>query len=107
MGGDGGWTAKDRLLALAFTTYEDGLCSCGYAAHICRHPENDGYFDVDATVCYASAAIEIYRSSDGYKPDPGEQLGAVYTRTKDEPLPPLDRGKQPLSESDHGQDHAQ
>lgn len=80
---------KDRLLALAFTTYEDGLCSCGYAAHICRHPENDGYFEVDTTVCYANAAVEIHRNSDGYKPDPGEQLGAVYTRTKDEPLPPL------------------
>jgi hypothetical protein len=93
MGGGGEWTVKDRLLALALTAYEDGLCSCGYAAHICRHPENDGYFDVDTTVCYANAAIEIHRNAEGYKPDPGEQLGAVYTRTRDEPLVPLDRSK--------------
>lgn len=90
MGGGGEWTVKDRVLALAFTTYEDGLCSCGYASHICRHPENDGFFEVDTTVCHAAAAVEIHRSADGYKPDPGEQLGAVYTREATNPLPAVE-----------------
>jgi hypothetical protein len=75
------------LLAVAFTQYEQGMCSCGYPVHICHHPENDGYFDVHEATCYAAAAIDAHRNQTDYKPSPGERLGAVYTREKDDPLP--------------------
>jgi hypothetical protein len=80
------------------------MCGCGYPAHVCRHPENDGYFDVDTAVCYATAAIEVHRGAEGYKPDPGEQLAAVYTRPKDEPLPGRAR---PTRITGNAEDHAQ
>lgn len=89
LGGDGTWTEKDRKLVVAFTQYEAGMCSCGYPVHICHHPENDGYFDVHQTVCYAEAAIDAFRGTEEYKPEPGERLGAVYTREADDPLPTL------------------
>lgn len=68
------------------------MCGCGYPSHVCHHPENDGYFEVDTTVCYATAAIELHRNAEGYTPDAGEQLGAVYVRTPAEPLPEARRG---------------
>ena len=74
------------------------MCSCGYPSHVCHHPENDGYFDVSTAVCYAAAALEIHRSAESYKPDPGEQLAAVYTREKGDPLPPQDAPRNPRSE---------
>lgn len=93
MGGDGTWTEKDRKLALALTRYEAGMCDCGYPMHICRNPENDGYFDISPIVCQATAAIEAHRNQENYKPDPGERLAAVYTRTEDDPLPVFQRSE--------------
>lgn len=77
---DGSWTEKDRLLVLALTQYEASMCSCGYPRHVCQDPDNDGYFDVEPVICYAQAAIDEHRSDAGYKPEPGERLGAVFTR---------------------------
>ena len=74
------------------------MCSCGYPSHVCHHPENDGYFDVSTAVCYAAAALEIHRSAEGYKPDPGEQLAAVYTREKGDPLPAQNAPHNPRGE---------
>lgn len=93
MGGDGGWTVKDRVLVVAYTLYLEGMCSCGYPTEICHHPENDGYFDVDTATCYANAAIEAYRNQEGYSPEPGERMGAVYVRDEaTDPLPKADGG---------------
>ena len=87
LGGTAEWTEKDRKLVVAFTQYEKGMCSCGYPIHICHHPENDGYFDVHETRCYAEAAIEEHRNREDYQPETGERLGAVYTREANDPLP--------------------
>lgn len=77
---DGSWTDKDRVLSVALTRYESSLCTCGYPRHICQDPDNDGYFDVEPVVCYAQAAIDEHTSGTDYKAEPGERLGAIFTR---------------------------
>lgn len=95
-------------MAVALTLYEDGMCTCGYPAHVCHHPENDGYFEVDRGVCYAAAAVEQYRGAEGYVPEAGERLGVAYVRDLLlDPLPALDGRGDAAKVSDHDQNDAQ
>lgn len=82
---DGSWTSKDRKLARALTEYEDSLCSsCGYPRHVCSDDENEEFFKISRSICYAKAAIdeETKTGEDGraYKTDPGELLGVVLKK---------------------------
>jgi hypothetical protein len=85
------WTEKDYLLTLAYTEYLEGMHSCGYPRHICQHEENaGGWFTTKEVTCYATEAVEIETSAEGYKPQPGVSLVAVYERDhKQDPLPDL------------------
>ena len=77
------------MLGLALTIYEDGMCSCGHPKHLCRHPSNDGWFEVKTDQCQARAATDRVTSVKGYKPEPGTALYTVYTRPESKPLPPF------------------
>lgn len=86
-----GWGRKDYLLTLAYTKYLDGMCSCGFPKAICRHPDNDGWFEAEVVKCNAQGAVEAEQSAEGFVPSPGERLVAKYTRPADRPLPPLSK----------------
>lgn len=83
-----GWTSEDRTLLLAYRQYLGGLCKCGEPRARAHHPDNDGWYDVDAAatvVCHACTAIERHR-------DPAakavEYLRLVHTRDYEaKPLP--------------------
>lgn len=87
--GVGVWCRKDYVLTLAYTKYLDGMCTCGFPKHVCRHPENDGWFETETVQCNAQAAVEAEQQSEGYVPAPGERLVAKYTRPASKPLPAL------------------
>ena len=87
--GSSEWCRKDYLLTLAYTKYLDGMCSCGFPKNVCRHPENDGWFETEIVQCHAQAAVESEQASEGFTPAPGERLVAKYTRPESKPLPPL------------------
>ena len=77
---------KDRLLELAYTLYEDGLCSCGWPIVICQDPENDGWFELPdrTTICQVRAVLDREskerRGNSSYEPEPGELLNVVLNR---------------------------
>lgn len=92
------WTEKDYLLTLAYTEYLEGMHACGYPRHVCQHPDNaGGWFETETVVCFATEAVDLETSSEGYKPEPGGSLVAVLKRDlKKDPLPPLKgTGKRP------------
>lgn len=77
---------KDRLLELAYTIYEDGMCDCGWPKQLCRDPDNNGWFELpeNTTVCQVRAVIDREtaerRANPNYQPEPGELLGVIFTK---------------------------
>ena len=59
-GGDGqGWTDEDRVLTMALTLYEDGLCGeCGQPRHLAHNPDADGWYASHVVVCAACQATQ-------------------------------------------------
>lgn len=73
LGGPGGWTARDRVVALGYQLYLETLCpECGHPVDVCRTA--DGWFEVKTATCHAKAAVESHTSEPGYKPMPGQIL---------------------------------
>lgn len=61
------WRPKDRLLLLALTMFEDGLCPhCGQPRDRAWNDDMDGYYEVHEATCVACQAKE--RAQDGKKP---------------------------------------
>lgn len=89
LGNRGAWTAKDYPLTLAYTVYRDRLCECGHDKLLCRHPDNDGWFEAHTSVCQAKAAVERLTGAKGYEPEPGELVYTTYERPDSKPLPPF------------------
>jgi hypothetical protein len=79
LGGTGEWTARDRILTLALTAYEEGLCKqCGHPLVLCRDEKYDGWWEPETGMCFATAATEQWRRSKpkGWEPEPGQLLYA-------------------------------
>lgn len=89
-----GWTAKDRLLALALTAHEDGLCrSCGQPRDRSWNGDMEGYYKAHRATCQGCQAAHLNvdehgalrpsqvvyvtdEAPDGYVPDPRQmQVG--------------------------------
>jgi hypothetical protein len=85
-----GWTTEDRVLMLAYRQYLSGLCACGEPKATARHPDNDGWFEIDTAatvVCHGCTAIERHRDPAA---KPVEYLRLVDTRDYDaRPLPDM------------------
>lgn len=90
------------MLEFAYTLYSDELCSCGHRRSICQHPDNEGWFDAEKTVCHAQAAVDIKTGAKNYKAEPGEIVYTTYRRPDNKPLPPLNSGKDAAAKSDQG-----
>lgn len=77
---DGTWTDRDRIMALALTAYEDGLCSgCGMHSSVTHGDHNMGRFETGEDICHVCEVIESARDGDKEKPYPGQKLTLVDT----------------------------
>ena len=85
VGGDE-WTDTDRLLALAYHAYEQGLCSCcGYPIRLAHDDRMDGWYEPKETICQACAAREHWnRDHKGKDSEPGLLLGIQDTRSDED-----------------------
>lgn len=79
---EGEWTETDRMLALAYHSYKQGLCgSCGLPVRLAHNPDMEGWFEASETICEACAAKDRWRADHKEKdPEPGLLLGALDTR---------------------------
>lgn len=77
----GEWTETDRLLALAYRAYKQGLCSgCGQPVRL-AHGDMEGWYETTETVCAACAAKDRYqRDHEKDTPEPGLMVGLKDTR---------------------------
>lgn len=82
------WTQKDRVLAVALTMHEDGLCaSCGHPRDRAWNDDMEGEYTAHRATCQACRAVYLDIDSrgplgnadtsyvtddspDGYEPDP-------------------------------------
>ena len=80
LGGDGSWTDRDRVITLAHTMYEAGLCpECGHHTSLCRGSHE---FVAHVETCNAKAAIERKREEISKS---GDNHGVVVSaRVEDE-----------------------
>lgn len=64
------WTFKDRIVAMALTVYEDGICKgCGQpAAH--SHGDDPHEYEVGKVVCHGCKELADFQGKVG----PGEKL---------------------------------
>lgn len=79
---EGGWTETDRLLALAYHTYKQGLCAqCGFPARLAHGGHMDGWYETTETVCDACATKDRYQKDhEKDTPEPGLLIGLKDTR---------------------------
>lgn len=74
------------MLELAYTLYEDGLCTCGWPSVLCQDPDMDGWFELPerTTICQVRAVLDREQQdrqeNPNFKPEPGELLRVVNTR---------------------------
>lgn len=80
------WAEPDRLLALAYQKYEDGLCQgCGWPRTYSMHKDARGHFHgSQAIICHGCAEKE--RSERAGRNNPQERLGSYYTARPDDGL---------------------
>lgn len=73
---DGKVTDVDRLMAMALTSYEDGLCpGCGVHHSQARGDENVGRFEVhDDTICHGCEALEALQQDKNRTTYPGQKV---------------------------------
>lgn len=73
---DGTWTFADRVMALALTAYEDGLCpGCGLHASVARGDHNVGRHEADdQVVCEGCAPLEAMREDKNRDTFPGQKI---------------------------------
>jgi hypothetical protein len=73
---DGKWTLPDRVMALALTAYEDGLCpGCGLHISVARGDHNVGRHEADDQVlCHGCAPLEAMRGNERRATFPGQKI---------------------------------
>lgn len=81
------WTPTDRILALALTTHEDGLCGgCGQPRDRSWNADMEGEYETHRVMCQGCQALHLENDArprgaaetvwvtdetpDGYEPDP-------------------------------------
>lgn len=65
------WRPKDRLLALALTAYEDGLCPhCGQPRDRAWNEDMEGYYTAHRATCQGCQARHL--ETDAHKVGPSE-----------------------------------
>jgi len=65
------WTVKDRLLALALTVHEDGLCrGCGHPKDRSWNEDMEGEYQAHRVLCQACQAMHL--ATDGHPLSPAE-----------------------------------
>lgn len=79
-GEPGRWTARDRLLAVALTLHEQGLCGgCGHPRSISFDPTREGEFELQSETCLACEARDREQSGEHTpKPQPGAKTFVVH-----------------------------
>lgn len=61
---DGEWTARDRLLAMAYEIYQASICpDCGFSRLITADGEYDGHFPMNVWTCMGCKARDQYEDS--------------------------------------------
>lgn len=73
---DGTWTFPDRVMALALTAYEGGLCpGCGLHASVARGDHNVGRHEADdQVVCEGCSPLEAMREDKNRDTFPGQKI---------------------------------
>lgn len=68
--GDGEWTRRDRLLALAFEIYQQSIDpDCGHSRLMSMDGDYDGHYRIKVWTCQACKASEQFAdSTEGKKP---------------------------------------
>jgi hypothetical protein len=62
--GNGEWTARDDLLALALQIYEDSICpECGWSSFLTSDGDYDGHFRIGERDCMGCKAVEQWQDS--------------------------------------------
>lgn len=79
------WTDEDRKLMLAYKMHLNSLCpgGCGQPRRLAHHPDNEGWYDVDAdrVVCHACTALERAKHEGSKEPvKPIEFISIVHDR---------------------------
>ncbi|MET4095110.1 hypothetical protein [Arthrobacter sp. UYCu712] len=80
---DGKWTFHDRVMALALTAYEDGLCpGCGLHSSVTRGDHNVGRHEADdQVICEGCAPLEALRADKNRDAFPGQKI--ILRQAKD------------------------
>lgn len=77
---NGTWNDRDRILALALTAYEDGLCSgCGLHRSVSHGDENVGRHETAVTICHGCEPIEALHADKNRDTYPGQKVHLVDT----------------------------
>lgn len=76
--GDGEWTARDRLLAMAFEIFQQSIDpACGHSRLLSADGEYDGHYRIHEWVCMACKAVdqdaEKRKKQKKADPKPGEK----------------------------------
>lgn len=75
---DGVWTDRDRIMALALTAYEDGLCSgCGLHNSVTHGDENVGRWETGENICHGCEPIDSERDKESKDTYPGQKITLV------------------------------
>lgn len=75
---DGTWTDRDRVMALALTMHENGLCSgCGLHRSVTHGLENVGRWGTAEEICHGCAPIDSERDKESKETYPGKKLRLV------------------------------
>lgn len=79
IGEQGVWSEKDRLLLVALTLHEQGVCSgCGQPRSIGHDIANHaGEFDVHTDVCQGCEALETHREHETQTPR-GQKVYVIH-----------------------------
>lgn len=77
---DGTWSDRDRVLALALTLYEDGLCSgCGMHRSVTHGDHNVGRWETGDDICHGCEPVEAQRDDKNRESYPGQKITLVET----------------------------
>lgn len=76
---DGKYTDRDKIMQIAFTKYQNGLCpGCGLHHTLTRGDENVGRVTVQESICHGCEAVESYQQDKSNSdPYPGKKIGPV------------------------------